>query len=363
MYKYILPLLFLMACAESDKSSNDNSADNMIVGDSVTTVLTPLYVTEPVAFDSDDPAIWINHADPSASLILGTDKMEDSKGGVYVFDLQGKIDTVLTNIDRPNNIDVAYNVQLSNELVDIAVYTERMKGQVRVITLPDMQYIDNGGIPVFEDDDYNAVMGIAIFSHLVTGKKYIIVSRKENPDQQDDYLYQYELVSENGIVRGKLVRKFGAFEGSTEIEAIAVDDNLGYIYYADEGYGIRKYYADPAKGDAQLSVFGLDGFKEDREGISIFETSDTTGYILVSDQQAGTFRVFPREGAPDDPHQHDFIATIDVQANESDGSEVTHIGLNEDFPEGLFVAMSDNRTFELYSWAAIKVLLQQAKKD
>ncbi len=49
------------------------------------------------------------------------------------------------------------------------------------------------------------------------------------------------------MVKGTLVRKFGLFSGKKEIESIAVDDALGYVYYSDEGYGVRKYYADPSK--------------------------------------------------------------------------------------------------------------------
>src|SRR4051812_16482465 len=45
--------------------------------------------TEPVAHSgdaADDPAIWINPADPSQSTIIGTDK----KGCLAVYDLAGK---------------------------------------------------------------------------------------------------------------------------------------------------------------------------------------------------------------------------------------------------------------------------------
>ena len=51
--------------------------------------IKPLVVTEKVKHDTDDPAIWVNPDDPSKSLIIGTDKDED--GGLYVFNLDGKI--------------------------------------------------------------------------------------------------------------------------------------------------------------------------------------------------------------------------------------------------------------------------------
>jgi myo-inositol-hexaphosphate 3-phosphohydrolase len=131
-----------------------------------------------------------------------------------------------------------------------------------------------------------------------------------------------------------------------------VDNELGYIYYSDERGGIKKYRADPEAPDAdvELAVFGTDGFREDREGISIYKIDDGTGYILVSDQQANAFRIFPREGEPDNPHEHREIKVVQASTNESDGSDVTSRVLGESFPSGLFVAMSDDGTFQLYSW-------------
>jgi len=151
-------------------------------------------------------------------------------------------------------------------------------------------------------------------------------------------------------VTGKLVRKFGQFSGTKEIEAIAVDAELGYVYYSDEHFGVRKYYADPAKGNEELAQFGLTGFADDREGISIYKTGAKTGYIIVSDQGAHQFQVFAREGSSENPHQHELITTIPVTAMSSDGSETTSVALGPDFPKGLFVAMSDNKTFEIYDW-------------
>jgi 3-phytase len=131
-----------------------------------------------------------------------------------------------------------------------------------------------------------------------------------------------------------------------------VDDELGYVYFADENHGIRKYHADPAADDSdeQLAEFGLDGFTEDREGISIYRTGAGTGYIVVSNQQDNSFNVYAREGSAADPHEHTLLKRIDVSTIESDGSEVTHVALPE-FPGGLFVAMSNGQVFHYYAWA------------
>ncbi|MGB6364634.1 MAG: hypothetical protein WBG64_18370, partial [Thermoanaerobaculia bacterium] len=60
-----------------------------------------------------------------------------------------------------------------------------------------------------------------------------------------------------------------------------------------------------------------------------------------------------REGEADDPHNHRFVKSVSVSTNESDGSEITSVSVNENFPAGLFVAMSDNKTFHFYSWTDI----------
>ena len=78
-------------------------------------VLSPLVVTEPVRYDTDDPAIWINPIDPDGSLIIGTDK--DADGALYVFDLHGKIvqEKVVRGLLRPNNVDIAYGVLVGGQ--------------------------------------------------------------------------------------------------------------------------------------------------------------------------------------------------------------------------------------------------------
>jgi 3-phytase len=325
-------------------------------------VLKPAIITDTVANDTDDPAIWINAADPSQSLIVGTDK--DENGGLYVFDLTGKEikSKTIKGLKRPNNVDIEYGLLLNGISTDIAVVTERFTHKLRIYSLPDMRPVDNGGIPVFEGEtqpEFRDLMGIALFKN-AGGKIYAIAGRKTGPTDSS-YLWEYEL-SDNGkgYVKATLVRKFGKYSGVKEIESIAVDDRLGYVYYSDEGEGIRKYYADPSKGNEELALFGKGLFKEDNEGISIYASTDTTGYILISNQQANTFMVFNRESSDNQqPQQHKFLVEIPFSTLESDGSDVTSIPLNASFPKGLFVAMSNGKVFHYYDWKEIENYLKK----
>ena len=313
-------------------------------------VIEPFRVTERLPHDTDDPAIWIDSLNPGQSLILGTDK--DANGGLYVFDLSGKIDTQrsVTGLQRPNNVDVEYGLLLGGKKTDIAVVTERLTHKLRVYSLPDFRAIDQGGIEVFEGETglgYRDLMGIALYRDN-NGNVYAIVGRKNGP-KDGSYLWQYRLEDNGqGAVSARLVRKFGNYSGQNEIESIMVDDRLGYIYYSDEGVGVRKYYADSAKGNEELALFGKEGFSVDHEGISLYEISDSTGFILVSDQGSNRFHVFPREGVAGKSHIHPDIRVVHVQAKESDGSDITSIPLGTAYPRGIFVVMSTDRTFHYY---------------
>ena len=316
--------------------------------------IKPVVVTEPVKWDTDDPAIWVNPVDRSQSLIIGTDK--DADGALYVFDLNGKIipERTVRGLKRPNNVDVEYGLLLGGKAVDIAVATEREANRIRVYRLPDMVAIDHGGIEVFTGEAAREPMGVSLYTRPNDGAIFAIVSRKSGPSE--GYLWQY-LLRDDGIggVTGKKVRAFGLYSGKKEIESIAVDDQLGYVYYSDEQSCIRKYFADPDEVDAgkQLATISTGGYLADSEGISIYTVNDGTGYILVSDQSANKFHIYKREGEPGNPHEHKEVKVVDVSTSNSDGSDVTNVPLGARCRGGCFVAMSDNKTYQFYSWADI----------
>ena len=319
--------------------------------------IKPLIVTEPVLHDSDDPAIWINKADPARSLVLGTCKHPEN-GGLYVFDLAGKIirEKTVLGLKRPNNVDLAYDFALGRKRVDIAVVTERDAQRLRVFTVPDITAVDGGGLLVFAGaaDNDRLPMGIALYRRPRDGAMFAIVSRSTGP--ADGYLHQYRLADDGtGRVRATKVRAFGRYSGTKTIESVAVDGELGHVYYSDERHGVRQYLADPdaAGADHELATFAQEGFTGDREGISIYPTAPGRGYIIVSNQDGHTFKIYRREGEPGAPGAHPLVKEIALAAHTSDGSEVTGADFGGRFPGGLFVAMSDDRTFHYYSWAQL----------
>jgi 3-phytase len=335
------------------------------------------YGTAQLSNDPDDPAIWTHPEDPSRSLILGTMKVAAPAGAVVVFGLDGQVRQIVSGIDRPNNIDVEYGVALDGRRVDIAVVTERLARQLRVFRIDPRagQLIDLGGIPILagQEGEAGAPMGIGLYRRPRDGAVFAIVAPKEGP--REGYLWQYRLVDAGGRLGATFVRRFGAFSATSvrdenEIEAVAVDDALGFVYYADEADGIHKWHADPEHPDAsrELAHFARSGFRGDREGIGIYAFPDGTGYIVGTDQidEDSEYHLYPREGTPANPHDHSReIAVLRGGADATDGLEISSSPLGPGLPNGVLIAMNSGpKNFLVFRWqdvaAAVKPPLRMS---
>jgi 3-phytase len=320
--------------------------------------------TDALPRDPDDPAIWVNRGDASKSVVLGTMKVAAPDGALAVFGLDGKLRQLLKGPDRPNNVDVEYGLDLDATPTDIAVLTERLGRRLRVYAISadgsNVRDISSGQMPILAGakGDEGAPMGIGLYRRPKDRAIFAIIAPKAGPKQ--NYLWQYLLEDDGtGRVKATFVRRFGHFSGVGEIEAVAVDDELGYVYYADETAGIHKWAADPDSPDAktELALFGTTGYTQDREGIGIYTLPNGKGYIVSVDQLSGesVFHVYRREGEPGRPHDHSkTLLSFTGGADSTDGLDVTSAPLDAEFSDGLLVAMnSRNRNFLLFSWRDI----------
>jgi 3-phytase len=331
-------------------------------------VRQPAVATARVGGDADDPAIWVHPGDPARSLIVATNKEAAPRGALVVFGLDGQIRQTIAGIDRPNNVDIETGFPLAGARAAIAVATERYRRRLRVFRIDgDTGRLEDvssgGGIPVLEARAGRGrePMGIALYQRAGDGAVFAIVSPKEGPKQ--NYLEQYRLLEDGaGRVKGVKVREFGHFSGAGEIEAVAVDDELGYVYYADEHAAIRKYHADPDHPEAarELAAFGTAGYRGNREGIAIYATGEGRGYLVTTDQIRGgsRFLIYRREGRPGAPHDHGEPAVFATAADSTDGIEATAAPLGARFPRGLLAVMnSQGRNFLFYRWEDVEAAL------
>jgi 3-phytase len=292
-------------------------------------------------------------------------KVATPDGALAVFGLDGTLRHLLTGPDRPNNVDVEYGLDLDATPTDIVVLTERLGRRLRVYAIArdgsGARDLSSGDMPILVGaaGDEGAPMGIALYRRAKDGAIFAIVAPKAGP--REGYLWQYRLADDGtGRVKASFVRRLGHFSGVGEIEAVAVDDELGYVYYADEGAGIHKWHADPdAPGaDHELSLFGTNGFQRDREGIGIYTTPGGRGFIVVVDQIPGDsiLHFYKREGEPGHPHDHSRdVKTVRTGADGTDGLDVTSSPLGSEFPDGLVVMMNSTaRDFLLFRWSDLR---------
>jgi len=338
--------------------------------------IKPAFATATLPADPDDPAVWIHPQDPARSLIIATVKVAAPAGAIVAYGLDGQIRQTIAGIDRPNNVDVEYGFQFGGQPVDVAVATERLARQLRIFRIDraDGRLVDLGGAPILqgEEGEAGAPMGIGLYRRPRDGAIFAIVAPKTGP--REGYLWQYRLTDAgDGGIAVTFVRRFGTFSASTvrpenEIEAVAVDDSAGYIYYADEGDGVHKWHADPDHADAgrELAHFARTGFRGDREGIGIYARPDGSGYIVCTDQLDGNseYHFYPREGAPGNPHDHSKeIAVIRGGADATDGLEISSAVLGPSLPQGLMIAMNSKpQNFLVFKWEDVAGALERERQ-
>lgn len=318
--------------------------------------------TTPVTDDPDDPAVWVHPTEPSLSLVVATNKVAAPSGALVVFDLDGQVVQTIRGIDRPNNVDLRQGVQIGERTIDLVAVTERNRSALLLysVAVATRRLTELGRLRVFagETGDFAAPMGIALYKRPKDGALFAIVGRKSGP--REGYLWQYRVsAGPEGMPTLSMVRRFGKFSGSGEIESIVVDDASGFVYYSDEGAGIRKYHADPDNPAAatELAMFGRAGYRGDREGLAIYPTGEHTGFLISTDQIDGRSRylLYRREGSSANVNDHSkVVAVIESGADGTDGLEVVATPLGSRFPHGLLVAMNSGpKNFLYFAWEPI----------
>lgn len=299
--------------------------------------ITPAFATEPVANDSDDPAVWVHPTQPERSVILGTNKHAKPTGGIAVFDLRGR--TVQTvPVDKPNNVDVEYGFNLNGKRVDLAVATERGTSSLRIFAIENGRLRDvTGDTRVFRNETGVRAepMGVGLYANHQLGRIEAVVSRKSGPI--DGYLGLFKLVANR---RGKVdvtqIGQFGQFSGTGEIESVLVDDATKTVFFSDEAAGIRSFNMETR----EERIYGIDGFLGDREGLAML-----AGRLMATDQIKGGSRLHAF-----DPNGNGWpLQTFLTGADDTDGIDICDRPLGSRFPRGILVAMnSRGRNFLVY---------------
>ena len=162
--------------------------------------------TETVPGQADEVGLWVNRREPIRSVIIGSDRSH--MGALYIYDLQGRVISHSSYLNRPIGVSVRYDIPLSNgTIVDIVACGIQSTNEIKVFSInPETRVLTDittaeGISSGFERDIY----GICLYKRAGDGKLFVFVSCKTT-----DHLHQVLLEDDgNGKLKGTLIRKFG----------------------------------------------------------------------------------------------------------------------------------------------------------
>jgi 3-phytase len=305
---------------------------------------TPVATMEDAA---DDPAIWRNAADPSASLVIGTDK----RAGIHVYDLAGR-QVSFTPSPRLNNVDL-----------------RDMGGDTGVlVAASDRQDLANAAIALFRLD--TAARKLVPLASIPVGKGEaygMCLSRRASDKAlfgfvvlKDGRIDQVAIDTSGAVPTGKVVR---SMKLGTQSEGCVVDDRTGVLYVAEEDVGLWKFDASPDGPVTATALARADG-KEivmDAEGVALVPSGADGGYVIVSSQGDNAYAVYKLPEASYVGRFRIGDGVIDG-VQETDGIELALGDFGPDFPGGLFVVqdgdnMPETQNFKFASWADVVAAL------
>ncbi|MET0565123.1 MAG: phytase [Acidimicrobiia bacterium] len=328
---------------------------SLIVGESSlpagaqTTEVTATVETDPVPSGgdaADDPAIWLHPTDPSSSTVIGTDK----EGGLAVYDLSGRQIQYLAGI-RPNNVDIRHGFPLAGQSVDLVVTSDRGDDAITIHRVdPQSRQLVEVAPPIATGLD---VLGVCLYRSPETGSFYVFVTSDGSGPVR-----QWQLSDGGGGgVTATQVRDIATDSTS---EGCVADDDLAYLYVAEEDVGIWKYEAEPNGGSSRVPVDQVGSTLEaDVEGLTIYYGPEGAGYLIASSQGSGEYVAYERMGNNQHITNFQIVDSAAVDGTSStDGIDVMSAPLGAGFPNGLFVAQdgdndSGNQNFKLVPWDVV----------
>ena len=327
------------------------------LADPVEITVTARAETQGTDGDVDDPAIWVNPADPAASLILGSDK---SVGGLRVYDLTGAElaffpDGILNNVDlRPFTLD--------GQPVTLVGASRRDEESLLFYVIADgvVRRADPFQHPAAPPDLLEVADDIYGFTMAQdAGGTYAVVNYKSG------HVIQWRVIQAAGQIALEHARSWTV---ASQPEGMMGDDVAGHIYVGEEDVGIWRF---PMSPDQPATATAIDMIpsaclpNDDVEGIAIHDDG-TTRLLVASAQGVDRAAIYRLDGEAVPA----CIAMVRVGpgaidgVSETDGLDVTATALGPDWPQGMLVMMDDQNAgftinFKLIDWADIAAQLPQ----
>lgn len=330
-----------LACAVSLAALGAACATDRIVATPVPSIMETAPMTG-VGDRADDPAVWVNTADPARSLILGSNKDE----GLYVYDLTGA-ERQRIPVGRINNVDLRGDIAVaSNDQVNGLSWFRVDPASLAVTHL--------GDTPVARIEPYGVCLGV------IGGVTTAAVTYKDGAIE-----FWPAAIAPGQPVTARLQR---TVQLRSQLEGCVFDEPNNRLFVGEEAFGV--WTLDLSSPDAAPvaidSIAARNGLVADVEGMSLWRGPGAEGYLVVSAQTRDRYVIYDR--AP--PHAVRGVITVAASADgaidavtHTDGLDVSSAPL-PGFPAGVLVVQDDgnpksgvDQNFKLVDWRAVMAAL------
>lgn len=297
---------------------------------------------------ADDPAIWVNNAEPAASLILGTDKQT----GLYVYDLSGA-EVGRLQVGPLNNVDLRQDGPSS---FDVAVASNDGRNAVSVFSIDRR----SGAVAALTEFATGKIEPYGICLGLAEEGYDAFVTYKDGTIQ----VFRLDLGASPSMALLRTVKL------ASQLEGCVVDEAQSLLFVGEEAKGFWSIRLDDMNAAPALidTVGSASGLVADVEGVSLWRGAGEDGYLVVSAQGASRFVIYDRKP----PHAALGAFRVDEAAGRpaidevtgTDGIDVVSAALGDMYPRGLLVVQDDvnsapaaNQNFKLVDWREVERLL------
>jgi 3-phytase len=298
--------------------------------------VTPHTETTPVesAGDAaDDVALWINQADPAASLVIGTDK----RGGLESYDLKGRrVQRLPGPAGTFNNVDVRSGFSLDGQTVTLVGTAGRELSFFQID--PGTRQLRDVGARDFPSKW--SEVGYCMYRSAVSGRFYAFIT------EPDGDVTQYELFDQGGRVDARVVRDWPLGRSA---EGCVADDATGRLFVSEEKAGIWRFNAEPDASPVDRTqvdrVGGGGHLVADVEGLALVAQPGRDGFLIASSQGDNSFAIYRRGQDHAWVGQREVVdGTAADGCSATDGIEAVAADLGPDFPSGIFICQDGDNT-------------------
>lgn len=289
-----------------------------------TGVLHPV-MTHEVLHYASGAVVW-DGGDNNLPLIIGTDN--DAEGALYAYNLKGDIVKKSVPLAFPQHPVVAEDIMVNGCIADAVITVEAQSGKVRVLRLPDLEPLDNGGIEVLGDEKEAVAGSVSVWTRPADKAIFVTIARTL---AGKDCLWQYRLLANSRGVSLSFVRKFGMADGS--VQSIVVNHESGYLYCSD-ALGIKQFAVDPA-------LSRNDALSETECGVKnnlVIYSSGSKASLLASDEKGMAVLHLSDDGSIA------YVNAVDQKFAITASSNIAVDG----FAKGIVVGLNDGLNFCCY---------------